>query len=126
MDRPEIRFGALTIDCARDQVHALILFYTKLLSLQLEGSEEDDFPYLAGDNFGITLQVLDDYVPPTWPSNEHGKQMHMDFITKNLPEAVSYAKSIGAVESPEQYSKRWHVMLDPAGHPFCLCRLLED
>lgn len=125
MDRPDIRFGAVTIDCAREQVHPLILFYTMLLGLKLEGSEEDDFPYLAGDGFGITLQVLEDYVPPTWPSNERGKQMHMDFVVKNLHEAVIYARSMGADESPEQYSERWHVMLDPAGHPFCLC-LVSD
>jgi hypothetical protein len=65
MDRSDIRLGAVIIDCARDQVHPLILLYTMLLGLKLDGSEEDGFPYLVGDGFGITLQVLEDYMPPT-------------------------------------------------------------
>jgi Glyoxalase-like domain len=36
--------------------------------------------------------------------------------------AVEYAKSLGASEADSQFGKNeWVTMLDPAGHPFCLC-----
>ena len=52
--------------------------------------------------------------------------MHLDLSVKNLPQAAAYAMSIGAAESPVQYSANWHILLDPAGHPFCLCLYPED
>ena len=125
MDVPSIKFGAVTIDCARHQVHDMIHFYTRLLGMTLETEEDYAFPYLQGDGFGITLQPGDDYLPPTWPTNERGQQLHVDYMVKDLPAAVAYAKSLGAAESAQQYSERWHVLLDPAGHPFCLCQAGE-
>lgn len=126
MNRPSITFGAVIIDCAKEQVHDMIAFYTQLLDMKLATAEDYPFPYLQGDGFGITLQPGDDYLPPTWPSNERGQQLHLDFLVKDLPEAVVFAKALGARESAEQYSEKWHIMLDPAGHPFCLCQISED
>lgn len=126
MEKPFICFGTVTIDCAPEQVPAMVSFYTKLLDLTLGNSEDDPFPFLSGKDLRIILQPLQDYVPPTWPGNERGKQVHIDLGVRDLPAAVAYARSIGAAESPEQYSQHWHVMLDPAGHPFCLCLFPED
>ena len=126
MERPSIKFGVVTIDCARDQVRGMIGFYTRVLGMTLETDEDYAFPYLQGDGFGITLQPGDDYLPPTWPTNERGQQLHLDFAVEDLPAAIAYAKSLGAVESAEQYSKNWHILLDPAGHPFCLCIVPQD
>ena len=48
--------------------------------------------------------------------------MHFDFQVPNVPEAVAYAESIGARKAAEQYGGEDFVtMLDPDGHPFCLC-----
>ena len=126
MEKPDIRFGTVTIDCTPGQVRAMVRFYTRLLDLTLEGSEDDPFPFLSGKDIRIILQPLDDYLPPTWPGNERGKQIHLDLGVRDLPQAVAYAKSTGAIESPVQYSNNWHIMLDPAGHPFCLCLYPED
>jgi catechol 2,3-dioxygenase-like lactoylglutathione lyase family enzyme len=99
----------------------MIAFYTQLLDMTLETPEDFPYPYLQGDGFDISLQPGDDYLPPTWPTNERGQQLHLDLTVKDLPAAIAFAKSLGATESPEQYGKNWHILLDPAGHPFCLC-----
>lgn len=127
MNRPDIRFGAVTIDCAPGQLRAMVDFYRKLLGLTLEGPEEElgRFPSLYKDGFGITLQAEESYRPPTWPGPERGQQLHLDLLARDLKEAAAYARSIGATESPVQYSENWHIMLDPAGHPFCLCKSQE-
>lgn len=127
MDRPDIRFGAVTIDCAPHQVKEMVDFYRKLLNLTLEVEEDElgPFPFLYTDGFAITLQPEEGYQPPTWPSLERGQQVHLDLLVKDIKEAVAYALSIGATESKEQFGKNWHTMLDPAGHPFCFCRVEE-
>jgi hypothetical protein len=45
---------------------------------------------------------------------------HMDFKVDDLAEAVAYAISCGAAKADVQYYDTSTVMLDPAGHPFCL------
>jgi hypothetical protein len=66
----------------------------------------------------------EDYVPPVWPeeSGEQQKQMHFDFYVPDISAAVRYAESLGAVKATSQFGGNDFVtMLDPAGHPFCLC-----
>ncbi len=128
MDRPDIRFGAVTIDCAPHQHKQMVEFYQKLLNLTLEGQEDElgTFPYLYTDHFGITIQAEEGYTPPTWPDMERGQQIHLDLLTKDIPAAVAYALSIGATESKVQYARTWHIMLDPAGHPFCFCQMADE
>lgn len=46
--------------------------------------------------------------------------MHLDFAVDDMEEAVNLAKSLGATRASDQPGERWRVMLDPAGHPFCL------
>ena len=52
------------------------------------------------------------------------KMLHFEILVDDVDAAVAYAKSLGATE-PEQPADRdpaqLRVMLDPAGHPFCLC-----
>ena len=127
MNRPDIRFGAVTIDCAPHQTRQMIDFYCKLLDLTLENQEDELGPFISleGEGFAITLQPEEGYQPPTWPSLERGQQMHLDLMVHDIPEAVAYALEIGATESKEQYAKNWHIMLDPAGHPFCFCKISD-
>lgn len=132
MEKPFVCFGTVTIDCAPEHVPAMIDFYSNILDLKLGNSPEDPFPFLSGKDklsdadLRMILQPLEDYLPPTWPGNERGTQVHIDLGVRDLPAAVAYAKSIGAKESPVQFSENWRVMLDPAGHPFCLCLFPEE
>lgn len=63
-----------------------------------------------------------EYVPPVWPA-EDGKQqmmMHIDVAVDDLEAAVEHALQLGATVADFQPQETVRVMLDPAGHPFCL------
>lgn len=62
------------------------------------------------------------YVPPAWPS-EAGEQQameHLDVAVNDLDDAVAWAIDAGATLAAYQPQEDVRVMLDPAGHPFCL------
>ncbi len=46
--------------------------------------------------------------------------MHLDFEVVNLEAAVAHALELGAEEAAFQPQENVRVLLDPAGHPFCL------
>lgn len=59
---------------------------------------------------------------PVWPT-EPGKpqmSMHLDVEVDDLEAAVSYAEGVGAEQASYQPQETVRVMLDPAGHLFCL------
>ena len=50
--------------------------------------------------------------------------MHLDVAVDDIERAESLALSLGATRASYQPSPdRWRVMIDPAGHPFCLTTL---
>jgi hypothetical protein len=59
---------------------------------------------------------------PVWPEVEGSQQMmmHLDIEVEDLPAAVEHAVELGATEAGFQPQDNVRVMLDPAGHPFCL------
>jgi len=65
-----------------------------------------------------------DYIPPVWPEEpgKQQKQMHFNFGVDDLPAAVEEALRLGATKPEAQYGGAQYVtLLDPEGHPFCLC-----
>ena len=46
--------------------------------------------------------------------------MHLEFQVGDLEAAVDEAVSLGACIADEQPNSTVRVLLDPAGHPFCL------
>jgi len=66
-----------------------------------------------------------DYIPPVWPEEPgmQQKQMHFNFEVDDLPCAVEEAVRLGAAKAANQYGgEQFVTMIDPDGHPFCLCR----
>ncbi len=64
---------------------------------------------------------IPDYIAPTWPEADVPKQIHLDLAVADLEAAVVEAERLGARVAPFQPTPdRWRVLLDPAGHPFCL------
>jgi hypothetical protein len=62
-----------------------------------------------------------DYKAPTWPGSDIPKQIHLDLAVDDLEASTTAALELGATLSPAQpHPDRWRVLLDPAGHPFCL------
>ena len=102
----------------------LARFYAGLLQWQIV-KEEPDFVGVApmgGHVEYLAFQRSPDYVPPAWP-NEAGRQqmqMHLDIEVPDLDQAVGAAVTAGATEAAWQPQDTVRVLLDPAGHPFCL------
>jgi hypothetical protein len=46
--------------------------------------------------------------------------MHLDFEVVDLEAAVAHALELGAEEAHVRPQENVRVLLDPAGHPFCL------
>ncbi|HEX2320722.1 MAG TPA: VOC family protein [Streptosporangiaceae bacterium] len=70
----------------------------------------------------LNIEYEAQYTPPVWPS-EVGKQhitVHLDIAVRDLESAVAWAIDAGAVLAAFQPQEDVRVLLDPAGHPFCL------
>ena len=69
----------------------------------------------------LTALRVDNHTPPTWPSDDVPKQMHLDLAVTDLDEAAAEAQRLGARPASDQPAPDlWRVLFDPAGHPFCL------
>ncbi|WP_408651278.1 VOC family protein [Jatrophihabitans sp.] len=104
---------------------ALARFYSALLGWPI-GHEEPGTAILAAPEGPIYLvfQQASGYQPPLWPpvDGEQRAMMHFDFQVGDLDSAVAEALALGATLAETQPQQHMRVLLDPAGHPFCLCR----
>jgi predicted enzyme related to lactoylglutathione lyase len=80
------------------------------------------------DSVYMVFQLAEGYVPPTWPAapGEQRTMMHLDIQVDDLDAATADAVALGARVAEFQPQASVRVLLDPAGHPFCLCRDDED
>jgi len=118
-----IRLGNVMIDCEDEE--KLCSFYESLL-----GWKRGMFfgrPSLTSENGTVFLFVEEeDYIPPVWPeeAGRQQKQMHFDFQVPNVSLAVEQAVLLGATIAKAQFGgaeESFITMIDPDGHPFCLC-----
>lgn len=108
-----------------DNADKLSRFYEKLLDwARFPGEEYTVIANVEQKGFPtwITIQQVDEYVPPVWPAtqNEQQQMAHLDFHVENVEKGVEHALSCGATMAEIQYDERWRVMLDPSGHPLCI------
>ncbi len=98
-------------------------FYSDLLGWEItkESPEHCDMAPTSGVDY-LATQPARDYVRPPWPNADGQQQMmlHLDFEVVDLDAAVAHAVELGAQEAGFQPQDNVRVMLDPAGHPFCL------
>jgi len=127
-DELKIKMYSFTVDCI--DPHELAEFYASLLKWEIKFIDEEwAYVYAPGTNQGtypcILFQQNSDYTPPVWPGEPKAQQQmaHMDFAVNDLEKAVQYAIQCGATIADNQFSNNWKVMLDPSGHPFCLCQM---
>ena len=124
----KIKMYSFTLDCTHP--HELAKFYAALLQWQVVFFDEDWACVGApgtqqGAYPGILFQRNPAYTPPVWPQEPEAQQQmaHIDFAVNDLEESVKHALGCGATVAEKQFSDNWKVMLDPAGHPFCLCQM---
>lgn len=69
----------------------------------------------------LVFQEVKDYKRPTWPIDKDKQQqmMHLDFYSDDVEASVKHALKCGAKLADYQ-SGDWKVLIDPAGHPFCI------
>ncbi|MFJ4004942.1 VOC family protein [Streptomyces sp. NPDC090023] len=120
---PTFRYSAVTFDCPDPA--ELARFYGEALGLPVVHST-DDFVLLGQEGAaGLGFNRLADYRRPTWPSASQEKQAHIDLGVDDLDAARARLLALGAVEPEFQPDPdRWRVLLDPAGHPFCVSTLV--
>jgi hypothetical protein len=69
----------------------------------------------------LAFGKADDYQPPTWPEGDRAAQVHLDLSAADRDAARAEAIRLGATRAEHQPGgDTWEVLLDPAGHPFCL------
>ncbi|MFJ4962826.1 Glyoxalase-like domain protein [Streptomyces sp. ADI96-02] len=119
--RPTIILSSTVLD-APDAAE-LAGFYRRLLGWE-PVQEEPDWVKLAapGGGAGLSFQTEKAYVPPVWPASPDDQRMmlHLDFEVTDLEAGVAHAVAEGATPAEFQPQHDVRVLLDPAGHPFCL------
>ncbi len=98
-------------------------FYSQLLGWPIKTNEPDWVTLRPADGSpGLSFQLEETHVPPNWPQQpgDQQMQMHLDIEVDDIPTAVAYAEQLGAKQANFQPQNNVRVMLDPAGHPFCL------
>jgi catechol 2,3-dioxygenase-like lactoylglutathione lyase family enzyme len=126
MGRPAVQWTTVCIDCT--DAERLADFYCHLLGWQVKARDGHGWVQVGDPNGGVGLnfQAEDWYQPPTWPEQHGGqaKMLHFEILVDDMDAAVSHATAAGATVAPHQPPDRdqsgLRVMLDPAGHPFCL------
>lgn len=116
-----IKLRTIVIDCA--DAHELSDFYANLLGWE-KTVVEPNWVLMrdpAGGT-GLSFQAEPLYERPIWPEElkRQQKMLHMDFIVENLDTATKHALECGAKLAPTQFLEDVRVLIDPAGHPFCL------
>ncbi|MCR8670092.1 VOC family protein [Agrococcus sp. HG114] len=113
------RFPTLVIDCP--DAAALARFYGAVLDWPVVKDHDDWVEIQADYGQMLCFQQVEGYRPPEWPGQEHPQQMHLDVDVDDLDEAEAAVVALGATRHEHQPGETFRVMLDPAGHPFCLC-----
>ncbi|MBO3738813.1 VOC family protein [Actinoplanes flavus] len=104
-------------------VAVLARFYSELRGWAIWKQDETGAALDLGEGVAyLSIQYNPDYVRPTWPPAPGRQQMmvHLDFEVTDLEAAVAHALRLGAELPGHQPQENVRVLLDPAGHPFCL------
>jgi predicted enzyme related to lactoylglutathione lyase len=123
---PALRWTTVTIDCADAEV--LGAFYSQVFGWEIADRDGAGWLQLRNPDggIGLNIQAEDAYEPPVWPEQRgrQAKMMHFEVLVDDLESAVRVALAAGGAEAehqpPDRDSSRLRIMLDPAGHPFCL------
>ena len=116
----------VTLDCA--DAEGLASFYAALLGWEITARDGHGWVQIEdpAGGVGLNFQADQGYRPPAWPERPgaQGKMMHFELLVTDLTAAVDLAVSAGGAEAtpqpPDRDPTRLRVMVDPAGHPFCL------
>lgn len=133
--RGGIRWQGVCLDC--HDAEEMAAFYGRLLGWEISWRDMDDdrqggvgwIGMVDPDGgVGLSFQAEEWYQPPTWPEqpDAQAKMIHFEMSVDDLDAAIAEVVAAGGREAPQQPADRdpttLRIMLDPAGHPFCLGR----
>ena len=103
-----------------DAPNAAVLgeFYSSVLGWPIVYTDEN-YAMLTGPSHALGIGTIPDYQRPSWPDDGH-KQFHLDLTADDIHAAADRCVELGATRAEPQPGETWVVLLDPAGHPFCL------
>lgn len=119
MSIPSARLAMITLDCADPEASAR--FWSALLGWEVAHAERD-YAMLTGPSHALGFGRVEEYVAPGWPNENGSKQFHFDLAVEDVEATERAAVELGATVAEPQPGETWRVLLDPAGHPFCLTR----
>ena len=119
MTEPMARLAMVTLDCRDPRASAT--FWSRMLGWEVAHAE-DEYAMLTGPSHALGFGRVADHQPPTWPNEGGTKQFHFDLAVDDLDRAQEAAVALGATVADPQPGETWRVLLDPAGHPFCLTK----
>jgi catechol 2,3-dioxygenase-like lactoylglutathione lyase family enzyme len=127
-----IRWDGVCIDCA--DAEEMAEFYSALLGWEI-GHRDTAANRQGGSGWvslrnpdggmGLSFQAEEWYRPPVWPEEPgiQTKMIHFELTVDDLDGAVADVIAAGgrlADHQPGDRADELRIMLDPAGHPFCL------
>ncbi len=100
----------------------MVAFYAGAFDAKVSHSDDTGACIHVAGGPLILVRVLADFQPPTWPEPDVPMQMHLELSVDDLEEAETRLQALGATTPRYQPHRRQGnvVMLDPAGHPFCI------
>lgn len=127
-----VRLRSVVLDCPDPA--ELAAFYAGLLGGTPHADEGDDeAEWLVLEVPGgtrLAFQRAEDFTPPEWPrADRNSQQFHLDFDAGSTWEEIDAAHekalALGArvLDLGDREKQDFQVYADPAGHPFCLCRI---
>jgi predicted enzyme related to lactoylglutathione lyase len=109
----------INLDCADPR--ALAAFYHGVFGWEITHSE-DDYAMVSDGRLSLGFGRVEGFVAAGWPQESTPKRYHLDLYVDDLDKAEAACLELGATRPDTQPGEeRWRVMLDVAGHPFCLC-----
>lgn len=113
-----VSLGMLTLDCPDPRAEAA--FWSALLGWEVAMVEDEYAMLKSPESVLLGFGKVPDYEPPAWPNAHGSKQFHLDLKAADIAAAEQRCVELGATVPDEQPGETWRVLLDPAGHPFCL------
>ncbi|WP_345456776.1 VOC family protein [Nocardioides marinquilinus] len=108
----------MTLDCA--DVAAEATFWSQLLGWDVVAQEEEYAMLTGPGGAALGFGLVAGYEAPAWPNERGSKQFHFDLGCDDVDAAEARAVELGATLADPQPGETWRVLIDPAGHPFCL------
>ena len=119
MTTPVIDLAAIIIDCA--DPGPVAHFYLDAAGAELVHDDPDGVWVRFSGN-DVIFRKVDGYRPPSWPLSDEQLPVHFDFSVDDMASARARLCELGARESEFQPhdAALLVVMVDPAGHFFCI------